>query len=256
MLAETALAYGLAAVLVYNNSVVVLGPGAWSGGVGPRRALVAAVLGQLTGALTSHIERLRLGVHELVYVLALYAALTAAGVSLPLSVASFALTGLRPEAAALWLASPAFALVAYLLCKLPRVCRPAPMLSLLLASYAFGYNNIALFSTDPLLTAASILAGTYLGLRFSRRILLLVGLGARDVVAINLTLAIAAAVGSALAIPVSFTLVAYSAVLAASMSHRVRIIRAGELVRAYLGIVAAMAAALIPRAAGLLPLRV
>jgi hypothetical protein len=38
------------------------------------------------------------------------------------------------------------------------------------------------------------------------------------------------------------------------MSHRVRIIRAGELVKAYLGIVAAMAAALIPRAAGLLPL--
>jgi phosphate/sulfate permease len=114
--------------------------------------------------------------------------------------------------------------------------------------YAFGYNNVALFSRNIVLTASAIAMGTYLGLGFSRWAADLVALRQRTAVSINLSAATGALIGILAHIPISFTLVAYSAMLVASYSSAIRVVKIEKFLRAYLGIIAALLAALIFRA--------
>jgi hypothetical protein len=235
----------LALLLIYNNSLVLLGPTAWGTGVGPGKAFAVAVFAQLLGVITSSMAPLQIDHATFLYIAVLYFLLSLAKISLPVSVVSYAISSFRPEAVALWLASPAASLVAYIWCKLAKRSGALSLLSLFAVMYAFGYNNVAIFSRNIVLTTVAIAVGTYLGLGFSRWAADLVALRQRTALSINLSVAIGALVGILAKIPISFTLVAYSAMLVASYSSAIRIVKIEKFVRAYLGIVAALLAALI-----------
>jgi phosphate/sulfate permease len=61
----------------------------------------------------------------------------------------------------------------------------------------------------------------------------------------NLSVAVSAFIGILAHIPISFTLVAYSAMLVASYSSAIRVVKIEKFLRAYLGIIATLLAALI-----------
>jgi len=245
---EDIYAFILALLLIYNNSLVLLGPTAWGTGVGPRKALVVAAVAQLLGVATSSMHPLQIGHTTFLYIAVLYFLLSMAKISLPVSVVSYAISSLRPEAVALWLTSPAVSLIAYMWCRLAKRSGALSLLSLFAVMYAFGYNNVALFSRNIVLTASAIAMGTYLGLGFSRWAADLVALRQRTAVSINLSAATGALIGILAHIPISFTLVAYSAMLVASYSSAIRVVKIEKFLRAYLGIIAALLAALIFRA--------
>ncbi|MCI4447589.1 MAG: hypothetical protein JHC20_06760 [Pyrobaculum sp.] len=235
----------LALLLIYNNSLVLLGPTAWGTGMGPKKAFAVAVVAQLLGVATSSMSPLQISHATFLYIAVLYFLLSLAKISLPVSVVSYAMSSFRPEAVVLWLTSPAASLVAYIWCKLIKRSGALSLLSLFTVMYAFGYNNLALFSRNIVLTAVDIVVGTYLGLGFSRWAADLVALRQRTAVSINLSVAIGALVGILAKIPISFTLVAYSAMLVVSYSSTIRVVKIEKFIRAYLGIVAALLAALI-----------
>ncbi len=235
----------LALLLVYNNSLVLLGPTAWGTGAGPKKALVVAVVAQMLGVATSSMTSLRLDLTTFLYIALLYLLLSLARISLPVSVVGYAISSFKPEAVVLWLTSPAVSLVAYIWCRLLKRGGDLPLPSLFLVMYAFGYNNVALFSHNLVLTALAVALGTYLGLGFSRWVADLVALRSRTAVAINLSVMVGAFIGTLAGIPISFTLVAYSAMLVASYSSSMRVLKIEKFVRAYLGIVAALLAAFI-----------
>lgn len=235
----------LTSLLVYNNSLVLLGPTAWGTGLGARRAVAVAVAAQLLGTYTSTLSQIRVGTPEFLYVATLYVFLSLAKISLPISVLSYSIHSPRPEAFALWMASPAASALTYPLCKLLRGGTALSALSLFVAMYAFGYNNIAIFAYNPLTTAAAVVLGTYFGAGLSRWVLEIAALRPRTTAAINLTVATAALIGTIFATPMSFTLVAYSAMLVASYSQQIRVIKIEKFAKAYLGILIAVAASLI-----------
>jgi len=242
---EDIYAFTLALLLVYNNSLVLLGPTAWGTGVGPRKAMTVAVIAQLLGTATSSMTPLRLDLITFLYIALLYVLLSLAKISLPLSVVGYAMSSLRPEAVMFWLTSPAVSLAAYVWCRLLKRVGGLPPLSLFLVMYAFGFNNVALFSHNPILTALAVTLGTYLGLGFSRWVADLVALRSRTAVAINLSVVAGASIGILAGIPISFTLIVYSAMLVASYSYSMRVVKIEKFIRAYLGIVAALLAAFI-----------
>jgi hypothetical protein len=245
---EDIYAFILALLLIYNNSLVLLGPTAWGTGVGPRKALAVATVAQLLGVITSSMHPLQIGHATFLYIAVLYFLLSMAKISLPVSVVSYAISSFRPEAVALWLTSPTASLIAYMWCRLAKRSGALPLLSLFAVMYAFGYNNVALFSRNIVLTASAIAMGTYLGLGFSRWAADLVALRQRTAVSINLSVATGALIGILAHIPISFTLVAYSAMLVASYSSAIRVVKIEKFLGAYLGIIAALLAALIFRA--------
>lgn len=242
---EDIYAFVLALLLVYNNSLVLLGPTAWGTGVGPRKALAVAVVAQLLGAATSSMTPLRLDLAMFLYIALLYLLLSLAKISLPVSVVGYAISSFKPEAVVLWLTSPAVSLATYVWCRVLKRGGGLSLPSLFLVMYAFGYNNVALFSHNLILTASATALGTYLGLGFSRWVADLVALRSRTAVAINLSVAVGAFIGILAGIPISFTLVAYSAMLVASYSFSMRVVKIEKFVKAYLGIVAALLAAFI-----------
>jgi hypothetical protein len=235
----------LALLLIYNNSLVLLGPTAWGAGVGPKKAFAVAVFAQLLGVITSSMALLQIGHTTFLYIAVLYFLLSLAKISLPVSVVSYAMSSLRPEAVALWLTSPAVSLIAYVWCRVAKRGGALSLLSLFAVMYAFGYNNVALFSRNIVLTAVAIVMGTYLGLGFSRWAADLVALRQRTAVSINLSVATGALIGILAKIPISFTLVAYSAMLVASYSSVIKIVKIEKFIRAYLGIIAALLVAFI-----------
>jgi len=242
---EDIYAFILALLLIYNNSLVLLGPAAWGTGMGPRRALVVAVAAQLLGVVTSSMAPLQIDLTTFLYIALLYLLLSFAKISLPVSVVGYAISSFKLEAIALWLTSPAVSFVAYLWCRFFKKGGGLTPPSLFLAMYAFGYNNVALFAHNLPLTVVAVATGTYLGLGFSRWVADLVALRSRTVVAINFSIVAGALVGILAGIPISFTLVAYSAMLTASYSSAMRVVKIGKFVRAYLGIIVALIAASI-----------
>jgi len=244
----------LAFLLAYNNSLVLLGPTAWGSGVGPRRSFAIALAGQMLGMATSNLPPLKIDAAEFLYISALYVALTAAKISLPVAVVAYAIYKPSLDAAFFWLLSPAVALSAYIYGAVGG--RYTTLLTLFAVMYAFGYNNLALFAENYALTAVAAAAGTYLGLSYSRWVLDLVALRSRVVNSANLAAATAAALGTALGIPISFTLVAYSALLVTSLRCRIRVVKIEKFVKAYLSIaVAVVAAAILPALRQLLQLQ-
>lgn len=235
----------LALILIYNNSLVLLGPTAWGTGVGPRRSFIIAVAGQLLGISTSHMSHIHVETSEFLYIAALYTALSIAKISIPISIVGYAIYSLRPDAVILWLTSPTVSLIVFPLCKLLKRSDIMILPSLFLLMYVFGYNNVALFSRNIPLATLAVVVGTYLGLGFSRWVADLVALRPRTVVAINLATIIGAFIGISFNIPVSFTLVAYSAMLVASLSSSIRLIKIEKFVRTYVGIIIALIAAAI-----------
>ncbi|ABO09235.1 hypothetical protein [Pyrobaculum calidifontis] len=244
----------LAFLLAYNNSLVLLGPTAWGSGAGPRRSFAIALAGQMLGMATSNLQPLKIGTAEFFYISALYVALTAAKISLPVAVVTYAIHRPSLDAALFWLLSPAVALSAYAYEAVGG--RYTTLLTLFAVMYAFGYNNLALFAENYALTAVAAAAGTYLGLSYSRWVLDLAALRSKVANSVNLAAATAAALGTALGIPISFTLVAYSALLVTSLRHRIRVIKVEKFVKAYLSIaVAVVAAAIFPALRQLLQLQ-
>lgn len=235
-------AFILVTLLAYNNALVLLGPTAWGSGMGPRRVYVVAIIGQILGALTSPMPQIKLGPGEFVYLMALYLLMTALKISLPLSVASFAISTPRLDAMALWFGSP---LAAIPVCLFRKMGRRGVLTTLFLTMYLFGSNNIAIFSRDPIITTVAAAMGTYLGLGFSRWVLELVAFRGSDVAAINTAVIFAATVGIVAGIPISFTLVAYSAIFALSFCYKVKIIRFENMLKGYLGLVVALLTAFI-----------
>ncbi|ACB40550.1 hypothetical protein [Pyrobaculum neutrophilum] len=241
---EEIYAFILATLLIYNNSLVVLGPTAWGTGLGPRRSYAVAVAGQLLGVATSTMRPIHMGTAEFLYISFLYVAISAAKISLPISVAGYAISSLSPGAAAIWLTSPATSAATYALCRTRSIAKLAAP-SLLLVMYMFGYNNVALFNLNPALTAAAVLIGTYLGLGYSRWVVDIAALRPRTAASINLTASLGALLGTLANVPISFTLVAYSSMLVSAYTSNVRIIRARKFVKAYAGILIALLAASI-----------
>ncbi|MCX8137610.1 hypothetical protein [Pyrobaculum aerophilum] len=239
--------YGLilAALLIYNNSLVLLGPTAWGAGIGARKAFVIAAAAQLLGVLTSTMAQLPISLPEFLYIGALYLLLSLVKISLPISVIGYSIHAPRPEAVALWLLSPLVSVATVALCKTLKRGRPLAALSLFLVMYLFGFNNVALFTCDAALAAAAVVAGTYFGLGFSRWVIDIAALRPKTAAAVNLTVALGALAGILLSVPISFTLVAYSSILAASYSQGMRIIRVEKFAKAYLATLLALAAALI-----------
>jgi len=234
----------LAFLLAYNNSLVLLGPTAWGSGAGPRKSLAIALVGQMLGVATSNIHPLKIGAVEFFYISALYIALTAAKISLPVAVVTYAIYKPSLDAVLFWLLSPAVALSVYIYCKATSGRYMTP-LTLFAVMYAFGYNNLALFAENYVLTIATAAVGTYLGIRYSRWVLDLAALRPRVVNSVNLATATAAALGVTLGIPISFTLAAYSALLTVSLRYQVRVVKAEKFIKAYLSIAAAVVAAAI-----------
>jgi phosphate/sulfate permease len=111
--------------------------------------------------------------------------------------------------------------------------------------YAFGYNNVALLVHSPLTAAAAVALGTYLGLGYSRWVMELAALRPRTTATVNITVALAALLGIIFSIPISFTLVAYSSMLAASYSQKMRVIKIEKFLKAYIGVLAALGASAI-----------
>lgn len=244
----------LAFLLAYNNSLVLLGPTAWGSGAGPRRSFAIALAGQMLGMATSNLHPLKIGTAEFLYISALYVALTAAKISLPVAVVTYAIYKPSLDAALFWLFSPAVALSAYAYEAVGG--RYTTLLTLFAVMYAFGYNNLALFAENYAVTAVAAAAGTYLGLGYSRWVLDLAALRSKVANSVNLAAATAAALGAALGIPISFTLVAYSALLVTSLRHRIRVVKVEKFVKAYLSIaVAVVAAAIFPALRQLLQLQ-
>ncbi|MGC9130721.1 MAG: hypothetical protein ACP5H5_03945, partial [Pyrobaculum sp.] len=111
----------LATLLVYNNSLVLLGPTAWGSGIGARKAFAIAVAAQLLGAATSTMPKLAVGTAEFIYIASLYAVLSLAKISVPISILSYSIHFPKLEAAALWLLSPLLAVATYIFCKAVRI---------------------------------------------------------------------------------------------------------------------------------------
>ncbi|MEM4765335.1 MAG: hypothetical protein QW598_10600, partial [Pyrobaculum sp.] len=235
----------LAVLLIYNNSLVLLGPSAWGAGLGFRKAYLITLAGITLGAATSPLRPIQLGPAEFAYLTALYVSLTLLKISVPLAVAAYSITGLSAHSALLWITSPLFAAVTYPLCKLLKGGRRLTAPSLFLTAYLFGLNNVALFAKEPSSTLVATAAGAYLGLSLSKWVLDLAAVRPRTALAVNLTVAAAALAGALTHVPISFTLVAYSSLLAASSAYEIRIVKIERFVRAYLGVVAALASALI-----------
>ncbi|MFN3804868.1 MAG: hypothetical protein ACK4SY_07415 [Pyrobaculum sp.] len=225
---------------MYNNSLVLLGPTGWGTGVGPRRSFIVAVLGQALGAATSNMEPVSLGLEEFIYITALYLALSAAKISLPISVVSYAMSTYRVEAISLWLTSPLFAFFALAFCKVLKGGGGLSLPTLFVLMYLFGYNNLALFSHNLVTTVVAATIGTYMGLSYSRWVVDLVALRPRTTVSINLTMIVGALAASLIQVPLSFTLVAYSALLTASSRYKIRVIRIEKFIKAYIGIMLAL----------------
>ncbi len=235
----------LATLLVYNNSLVLLGPTAWGSGIGARKAFAIAVAAQLLGAATSTMPKLAVGTAEFIYIASLYAVLSLAKISVPISILSYSIHFPKLEAAALWLLSPLLAVATYIFCKAVRIGGAAAAPSLFAVMYVFGYNNVSLLVHSPLAAAAAVALGTYLGLGYSRWVMELAALRPRTTAAVNVTVAMAALLGILFSIPISFTLVAYSSMLAASYSQKMRVIKIEKFLKAYIGVLAALGASAI-----------
>lgn len=235
----------LAALLIYNNSLVLLGPTTWGTGIGPKKAYVAAVTGQLLGVATSTMPQLGLDPAEFLYIFLIYAVLTYIKISLPIAVSTYAMDRITAEAVAFWLLSPIFAAATYLFCRILRKETWLSLPTLFVVMYMFGHNNVALLTRDLAYAAPAILIGTYIGLKFSRWVLELAALRTRTAISTNLTLIVGSLMATSLKIPVSFTLVAYSSLFATSYMYRIRVIKAEKFLKSYLGILAAVAAAAI-----------
>ncbi|MEZ0319460.1 MAG: hypothetical protein ABWK05_05670 [Pyrobaculum sp.] len=235
----------LALLLVYNNSIVLLGPSAWGAGLGFRKAYFITLAGITLGAATSPLRPIQVGPAEFLYLTALYLLLTLVKISIPLAVAAYSITGLSTPSALLWLTSPMFAVLTYPLCRLLKGGGGLTAPSLFLIAYLFGLNNVALFTTDLSTTFIATAIGVYLGISLSKWVLDLVAIRPRTALVTNITVAIAALAGASIHVPISFTLVAYSSLLAAASAYKIRIIKIEKFVKAYLGIVAALVSALI-----------
>ena len=243
----------LAVVLIYNNSLVLLGPTAWGTGVGPKRAFVMATLGQFLGAVSSNMPLLKIDLLEFLYITSIYTVLTYIKVSLPVAVVSYAVKEVRLDAVLFWLLTPLFALTSYVFCKTLRKGQFLPLVTLFLVMYMFGYNNVALFIRDPFIVVLTVLIGTYGGLYFSRWVLELAALRTRTVVSINLSVILSSLVATFFKIPISFTLVAYTSLFITSYTQRFRIIKAERFIKSYMGIlIAVLAAAIFPALRSLL----
>lgn len=226
--------YILVFLLVYNNSLVLLGPTTWGAGIKPKKSLAIATLGQISGVVTSNMTPLVLNFDEFLYIVTLYVFLSLAKISLPISIITYAMSIQRSEAVALWMLSPLFAVLTPAFCRLKNNALAMP--TLFAVMYMFGYNNIALLSHDLFLTTVATFLGTYFGLKYSRWVIDLTALKPATAISINLTIISGAVVGSIYKIPISFTLVAYSALLSASMQYVVKFVRFEKFVKAYLGI--------------------
>ncbi|MGC9130720.1 MAG: hypothetical protein ACP5H5_03940, partial [Pyrobaculum sp.] len=143
------------------------------------------------------------------------------------------------------LLSPLLAVATYIFCKAVRIGGAAAAPSLFAVMYVFGYNNVSLLVHSPLTAAAAVALGTYLGLGYSRWVMELAALRPRTTAAVNVTVAMAALLGILFSIPISFTLVAYSSMLAASYSQKMRVIKIEKFLKAYIGVLAALGASAI-----------
>lgn len=232
----------LAALLTYNNSLILLGPTAWSG-VGPRRALLVALAGLALGTATSPLRPVELDTPLFLYVLVTYLAFSAVRLALPLSVMTYASRHMGPTELAMWLISPALAAAAT--CStyaLRGLLSPLRLPSLFLLWLLFGQNNLAVLgSWLPTVAGASV--GVLFGLGFSRWSLDLLALSGRAVVVVNLSVSLASAMGNLLGVPLSFTLMAYASLTAAALLHGIRLARWRKLAGGYLALLLALALA-------------
>ena len=233
-------------MLVINNSIVLIGPAAWSG-VGVRRVAAVYAAASFVGALTPWMPRLSLDIPSLIYASSVYLATTVARVSTPLSILVYAMNGVGVAALVVWLLSPLIAMpIAYVVARRRRLATKLFIPSMLVSAFLFGANNLAMFVCGPVDAASVAVAtvvGSLLGSRYSVWVAELVGVG--RVVAASSNTAVAAGVGLGvmLGIPMSATLLAYSALLAASLASPLRMVRIGRFLRAYAALLLAISSA-------------
>ena len=238
-------AAALAFLVVLNNSLVLMGPSAWSG-FGARRAAAIYAAFSSAGALMPWMPRVDIGLSALAFTIAIYVAFLFARVSVPLSVLVYAVGGVGPHAIAAWLASPIPAMVvAPLVARRPRFARAAVAPLLAAASFAFGANNLALFVDDEasaVSVVAADLAASALSSRYSVWITEAVGVGRVIASATNASIIAGVALGMAIGVPMSITVLAYSALLSLAATSPLGITRVGRLARAYAALLVAVAA--------------
>ena len=237
-------------LVVVNNSLVLMGPSAWSG-FGARRAAAIYAAFSSAGALTPWMPRVEVGLGAVVFAVTMYVVFLFARVSIPLSVLVYAMGGAGPSAVAAWLASPIPAMVvAPLVARRPRLARVAVAPLLASASFAFGANNLAMFVHDGV-SAASVIAAdvaaSAIGARYSVWIAEAVGVGRVVASATNASIMAGVLMGMAIGVPMSVTLLAYSALLSLAATSPLRITKVGRLVSAYVALLAAIAASQVYR---------
>lgn len=236
---DLALQLALIFALVYNNSLVVMGPLAW-GGVSPRRALPLMIIAESAGALLSPMRPMAFSTPYYAAALAFYLAFTLAKVALPISVFLYALRGLNAIALAIWFGTaPAAALAGY---ALGRGLRPSQTLALLILAavgFMFGANNIAFINDTPW-ALLPIVLGNVLGVRFSRWIIKLYAFSFSGALSASASATLIAVLGTAFGVPISFTFATYSTLLGAAAARRLRIIRLSDFLRAIAAITAAL----------------
>lgn len=255
---DLALQLALVFALVYNNSLVVVGPLAW-GGLTPQRVLPVIIIAELVGTFATPMRAVIFPTPYYAAALGFYLAFTAAKISLPISVFLYSLRGPNAAALTLWFGTaPAAFSLGYAAAKWLRPNVALGLLLIFAVGYMFGANNIAFITASPL-AAVPVVLGNLLGLRYSRWIVRLYAFSLKGAVSASAASSIIAAAGTAFGVPISFTFATYSTLLGSAAARRIKIIRIGDFVRALLAISLALALAYltktilaIPVAAGLM----
>jgi len=235
-------------VLVYNNSLVILGPSVWNG-VNKRLSILISTVGQIMGLFTSFMKPIKLDFITDTLLLAYYFVFNLFRLSLPISIFVYSVKLLSLRALLLWLTTPLISMaLTPLFMRVFRSSARLHFVALFITSWLFSANNISVLTTDEVpktVYLLAIIAGVALGVRFSSWILELYGVSQRASSTANASTSLMAFVGTLFQIPMSFTLLVYSSLIGASAFYKIRIVKICGFIKAYLAVLFAVILAFI-----------